>query len=82
MSQEALKLRSEKWLRTYCEKEIDTPGYEEVMKAIACSGDYGEYIHFNDADAHGEIHPDFWYHYEVVTGIHFESPPTYFSCSC
>lgn len=80
MNREALELRSEKWLRTFCEKEADCPGYEAVMKAIIESD--GEYISFYGEDAHGEIPSEFWYHHEVVTGIHYDNPPTYFSCSC
>ena len=79
MSRADLEHRSEKWLRTFCEKEADVPGYEATMEAISRSG--GEDVHFG-TDAGGEIPPEFWYHHEVVTGIHTENPPTYFSCSC
>lgn len=79
MNREALILRSEKWLRTFCDKEADVPGYERTMEAVADS--YGESVHFGD-DAGGAIPVEFWYHYEVVTGVKFDNPPTFFSCSC
>ena len=74
-----LKLRSEKWLRTYCEHEADVPSYDAMMDAVTHSD--GEYLYFSD-DASGPIHPDFWYHYEVLTGVHFDSPPQFISCAC
>lgn len=80
MGQEALQLRSEKWLRTFCEKEADTPGYEATLIAAARSdGDYS--VHFGE-DASGAIPSEFWYHFEIVTGIKIENPPDAFSCSC
>lgn len=81
------KSASEQWLRDFAQRS-DCPGYFELMgKAAAfCDGDTGwseEYLHFDGSDAHGEIPPEFWTHFEVVTGKRPEgAKPTYFSCSC
>jgi len=82
---------SEKWLRDFCAK-ADCPGYEAVMQAVegyfesddGYGGGYidGEYMHFKGSDAHGEIPPEFWTHYEVVTGKKPRHTPEWFSCSC
>jgi len=85
------KAASEAWLRNFCET-ADCPGYDAVMAAIAgrwrdedgeCVGYIDdEYIFFGGTDAHGEIPPEFWTHYEIVTGKKVLNAPTYFSCSC
>lgn len=84
----ASKLASEQWLRSFCES-ADCPGYEEVMGAAAQIADGrvvgwdGEYMHFNELDAHGEIPPEFWDHVEVVLGRPIKGQrATYFSCAC
>ena len=41
MSKEALKLQSEKWLRTFALYEVDVPSYDEMIRAALNSG--GDY---------------------------------------
>lgn len=81
------KEASEKWLRDFC-ASADCPGYEEVVAAalrqVNGGGRDGEYLHFNDRDAHGEIPPEFWHHIEVAFDVEApkESRASYFSCAC
>lgn len=78
---------SEQWLRDFAERS-DCPGYFDLMAAASnfCDGDTGwseEYLHFDGRDAHGEIPPEFWLHFEAVTGKRPQgAKPTLFSCSC
>jgi len=82
------KAESKRWIETFA-NECDCPGYEALMeKAEAfCDGtDVGwseEYLHWDGEDAHGNIPPEFWTHFFVLTA---KKPggevPSGFSCSC
>lgn len=83
------KAASEQWIKDYAaDRERCEVSYFELMeKAEAfCRGDTGwseEYLHFDGSGAHGEIEPEFWRHFEVVTGLKpIGEMPTFFSCSC
>ena len=77
---------SEKWLQDFC-SQGNSPRYDEVMRvASERDGSWGsdEYLHFSGVDAHGEIPPEFWDHFEVVTDqtVPHRERAKYFSCSC
>lgn len=72
--------KSEKWLRDFVASS-ECPSYDEVMTVATYST--GDSLCFGDR-ASGNIPPEFWDHYEVVTG---KTKPTnqratYFSCAC
>lgn len=81
---------SERWLRDFCDKWADCPGYEAVMAEAArhAAGQTNswddDYLHFDGRDAHGEIPREFWDHFEIVTGtkVHPDHRAGHFSCSC
>lgn len=85
-----LVLESERWLRDFCEKWADCPGYEAVMAEAArhAKGESDtwddDYLHFNGRDAHGSIPKEFWDHFEIVAGmrVDVDRRAGHFSCSC
>ncbi len=88
------KAASERWLRDYCEREVDFATYEEIIQValgedVSRSDDgyyglrnEGDYIISMGRDAGGEIPFEFWYHLEILTGQKITNRPSYFSCSC
>lgn len=89
------KEESEAWLRQFC-ANADCPGFD-VTIAAAIGGSIpgergnwisyrnnGEYLHFDGADAHAEIPPEFWDHVQNYTGIEIPKSERaeWFSCSC
>jgi hypothetical protein len=93
---EEMESDSEKWLKDFIASS-DCPGYNTVIRAACSERDKqvyddddvygyneGNYIHFNGADAHGEIPDEFWTHLEIITGKKFgpDKRAKYFSCSC
>jgi uncharacterized protein (TIGR02996 family) len=84
---------SEAWLREFC-KTHDCPDYGTVMDALRgeplgdvsfdWGGWSGQYLHFNNVDAHSEIPDEFWDHVEVLLGrkVDRRDRATGFSCSC
>lgn len=82
------KREAEQWLRNFISRS-DCPDYETVMATIrGIDNDphqlYGNFLHFNGEDAHGNIPPEFWDKVEIVLGqkIAKEDRAEYFSCSC
>lgn len=82
------KDHSEAWIRAYVQR-VDCPGYEELMgramdHAKGRTGWDEEYLHFDGSDAHGDIDPLFWHHFEIVTGatVPDRLKAKFFSCSC
>lgn len=75
------KTEAEAWLKEFCEGNIS---YEHLISGILL----GEIevddtaVHVSGFDAHGDIPPEFWDHFETVTGMEPKHRPTYFSCSC
>lgn len=75
------KAEAEAWLKEFCEGNIS---YEHLISGILL----GEIevddtaVHVSGFDAHGDIPPEFWDHFETVTGTEPKHRPTYFSCSC
>lgn len=91
------KKAAEKWLRDFLLRHGDNPGFDAVMAVIRDGSwdrsdgygiltghNWGEYIHFNGTDAHGDIPAEFWDHVEVYLGrkIPTHDRAGYFSCSC
>lgn len=79
------KRASEKWIRNFVDTS-DSPDYDSLMKRAEeyCNGDVGWYdncLHFPNVDAHGEIPPEFWDHFEIITGKKPRNAPAYFSCA-
>ncbi len=84
---EPSKAVSEQWLRDFC-AAADCPGYERTIALaldhIEEDGWSDEYLLVRGSDAHGDIPPEFWTHFEIVTGVKApeQKRATYFSCSC
>lgn len=74
------KADSEEWLRNFVAVS-NCPDYETVL-AAATGHRGGQYLHFDDIDAHGQIPPEFWDHIEILLGEKVVNRATYFSCSC
>jgi hypothetical protein len=77
---------SEQWLRDFCENN-DCPSYDIMMKRVKKwldDGEDEEYITFWGIDAHCDIPPEFWLHFQIVTGMSVPDfqQATSFSCSC
>lgn len=81
------KLASEQWLMRFCGGP-DLPGYDKIMEfaTARADGDGDEpepdslYI---NAEATGEIPPEFWTHVEVVLGRPIKGRRAeYFRCGC
>ena len=85
---------SEKWLREFANAN-DCPSYERMMAGLMGLHrdkdefyDYGpdhgydEYFTFMGVDAHCEVPDEFWYHFEIVTGVRPRHKYKYFNCSC
>lgn len=94
------KEEAERWIRDWLDDHGDNPGFDAVMAVIrdgSWRGEsqggwdgptgrnkWGEYIHFDGTDAHGDIPAEFWYHVEVYLGRKIDSAARaeHFSCSC
>ena len=88
------KAESESWLRKFC-TEHDCPPYSIVMSALAGTLENQDPEYYSSAtikseddmtflgmDAHTDVPPEFWEHYENVIGKPTDYKPSYFSCSC
>lgn len=77
------KEESKQWLEIYCAGH-DCPSLEDIIEAISGHPDYiidDTYFHCKGRDAHGQISPEFWFHFENYTGFKTEKPRMW-SCSC
>ncbi len=81
------KADSERWLREFVAKS-NCPDFHSVIEAATSRVNNGwndiNYLHFDGQDAHGDIPPEFWMHFEIYTGekVPFDERATGFSCSC
>jgi hypothetical protein len=80
------KLRSEEWLRAFCDT-ADCPGYLAVIakaeEFLDGALDSDESLFFVGRNAQGDIPPEFWTHVGVVLGrVIPPKVPAYFLCSC
>lgn len=84
-----LKATSEAWMRNYAD-EIDE-GYGTLISAATAHLDSGAYFYGAESDGgyHGKFegestHPDFWHHYQIITGrvVPSEDQGNFFTCSC
>ena len=75
---------SRQWLEDFCDRV--GPGYITIMAAARShlqDGGHYEYLTIGE-DAYGDIPPEFWTHYEIVTNEPVPAPSRakYFSCAC
>lgn len=84
------KAESEQWIKDFLDNGIKTD-YDVVMSAIkAHFGPWGDISSDSiclseDIDGDREIPPEFWVHFQIVTGIDTSkvpTKPTYFRCAC
>lgn len=75
---------SVEWMRNYAE-EIDET-VNALMNAATSKLDHGNWFYGNDSGKfEGEsVHPDFWHHYQVITGriVAPDDQENFFTCSC
>ena len=71
---------SEQWIRNYCGSL--GVGYDEMMHAAENYAKHGEYWCQGDRFEGWSLDPEFWEHYEKVTGVKVEGKWGFFSCSC
>jgi hypothetical protein len=82
------KATSEAWMRQYAE-EIDE-GYNTLLDAATAYLDSGQYFYgARTGDYFGKFesertHPDFWHHYQIITGrvVPSEDQGSFFTCAC
>jgi hypothetical protein len=74
---------SAEWIKNFAE-EIQQP-YDSLMSAANDWVEYGEYT-FTHSEAYKDVPysrwEEFWYHYEVVTGMRPREKDVFFTCSC
>ena len=76
-----LRANSEKWLIEFAENM--GLAYDELMEAAKNNVDYGGYISDGGKWEGFSTPPEFWRHYEIITGQPVEDHnANFFSCSC
>ena len=84
-----LKANSEAWMKNYAD-EIDET-VTTLMRAATARLDHGEWFYggSDDYDSRGKFegestHPDFWHHYQIITGrvVEPNDQENFFTCLC
>lgn len=76
------KAKSQKWIEGFAERLDQT--YTRLMSAAARWNESGDYTR-DDSETYKDYwdeFPEFWKHYEIVTGEAVESKEAFFTCSC
>lgn len=76
------KALSQKWIDNFADQIRQHP--VSLMKAADNWVEYEDYTYDNTEayKDHWEAFPEFWKHYEVVTGKKPKDPSSFFTCSC
>lgn len=74
---------SEDWLRRYANEQLDT-GYNALISGTRSYLKYDEYMVEGGKFEGIDLDPEFWYHYQRVTGevVPTDKQHSFFGCSC